>query len=257
MGYVDRFMIAALLSAGAVAYYATPHELATKLRIVPGALAAVLFPTFASRIVATAEHVTPLFDKAVLWLFAALLPVCVALTLFAKELLGAWIGPEFALQSAPLLRVFAVGMLINGLAHVPFTLMQSAGAARITALIHVLELPFFLGCLWVLTRSFGVEGAAFTWLLRIVLETALLFVLSAPLIGRTPSYLFNRKAVALASLAALGFCGALIAPLSLRILWVFCVTALLVPVVLGSRILRRRSGDLVRRSVSSSISGVP
>jgi len=47
MGYLDRFVVGAFASAQALAYYATPQELISKLSIVPSALMGVLFPQFA------------------------------------------------------------------------------------------------------------------------------------------------------------------------------------------------------------------
>ena len=44
MVYMDRFLIGAMVSMTAVAYYATPYEVVTKLWIIPGALMGVMFP---------------------------------------------------------------------------------------------------------------------------------------------------------------------------------------------------------------------
>lgn len=220
MGYVDRFVIGAIVSASAVAYYATPHELATKLWIVPGALTAVLFPAFAAQMARRDEQTWALFKKAVYWLFLALLPVTVTLTLFARELLALWISPEFADHSAVLLQVFAIGILINCLAHVPFTLIQSAGAPRLTALAHLIELPFFLAALWWLTSTHGALGAAIAWLLRMVVDTLLMFALCCPLLGRSAKSLLSLKVLGFGLLAAAGFAGVLLQPPVMRALWV-------------------------------------
>ncbi|MGH9879111.1 MAG: hypothetical protein ACRD5H_15895, partial [Nitrososphaerales archaeon] len=67
------------------------------------------------------------------------------------------------------------GILVNSLAHIPFTLIQSGGHARLAALIHVVEFPIFMLALWWLTINYGVEGAAWAWLLRIVFDTGLMF----------------------------------------------------------------------------------
>jgi len=45
--YVDRFLISALLSVGAVAYYTAPFDIVNRLLVIPGAIASVLFPAFA------------------------------------------------------------------------------------------------------------------------------------------------------------------------------------------------------------------
>lgn len=234
MGYVDRFVIGAIVSASAVAYYATPQELVTKLWIVPGALTAVLFPAFAAQMARRDEQTWALFKKAVHWLFVALLPVTVALTLFAHELLASWINPGFADQSAVLLQVFAIGILINCLAHVPFTLIQSAGAARLTALAHLVELPFFLAVLWWLTSTLGTLGAAIAWLLRMVLDTLLMFALCSPLLGRTAKSLLNLKVLSFGLLAAGGFIGVLFQSEVMRALWLILLIGALAMTVWAS-----------------------
>lgn len=48
MLYLDRFVIGAVISVTAVAYYATSYEIVTKLWIISGALIASLFPAFAA-----------------------------------------------------------------------------------------------------------------------------------------------------------------------------------------------------------------
>jgi hypothetical protein len=65
---------------------------------------------------------------------------------------------------------------VNALAHVPLTVLQGASAARLPALIHLVELPLFLGALAALSVRWGEEGAALAWLLRMILDTGLLFL---------------------------------------------------------------------------------
>lgn len=228
MGYLDRFFVGAMISAAAVAWYATPHELVSKLWIVPGALTAVLFPAFAAQLALDRAGDPTLFRRAVDTLFAALLPVTAALALFAHEGLGYWIDPGFAARSAPLLQVFALGTLLNCLAHVPFTLIQSAGAARLTALAHAAELPLFVGLLWVLTSHYGIAGAALAWLARITLDTALMFELCRRLLGWPLAAMAGRRRLLQATVAAMAFAGVAIASPVLRGAWLAgtCATAL-------------------------------
>lgn len=228
MGYVDRFIIATIVSASAVAYYATPNELVTKLWIVPGALTAVLFPAFASQISQRDPNTWLVFKKALHWLFAALFPIALALGMFSRELLSLWINPEFSAQSAHLLQIFAFGILINCMAHVPFTLIQGAGSAKLTAIIHSAELPFFLVALWWLTSIYGVTGAAIAWLLRVTVDTFLMFGVSAPLVGRTICSIAQPKALMLGAIAMVGFSGVLIIEVQIRIIWMTVFAAVVV-----------------------------
>ena len=205
MGYADRFVIGALVSAAAVAWYATPHELVSKLWIVPGALTAVLFPTFAAQFARNPGGNTVLFRRSVAVLFAVLLPVTASLALFANEGLSLWIDPEFASRSALLLQVFALGTLVNCLAHIPFTLLQSSGGARLTAMAHVVELPLFLVLLWYLTVEYGAIGTAGAWLLRIVGDTVLMFELCRRQQGWRMSSMLGRGQLLPAALTLVAF----------------------------------------------------
>lgn len=193
MGYVDRFMIGALVSAAAVAYYATPNEIVTKLWIIPGALTAVLFPTFSAQLSRAGGEAQALFKTVLYWLFLAMFPVVVVLILFAEDVLRMWIDEAFAAQGATILRIFAAGILINSLAHIPFTLIQSCGRSRLTAMIHVCEFPFFLLALWWLTSQYGVVGAAFAWLVRMIVDTSLMFGFALSIMGMRAAELVGIK----------------------------------------------------------------
>lgn len=175
MGYADRFIIAGLVSAAAVAYYATPYEIVTKLWLVPGALTAVLFPALAAKIGASTSSAASLVQQSTSLIALILLPVCGFLAIFATEVLTIWLDAEFARNSALLLQVFSLGVLINSTAQIPFTVIQSAGKPKWTAIIHVCEALPFLLLLWWVTTLFGVKGAVFAWFVRVAMDTALMF----------------------------------------------------------------------------------
>jgi len=183
MGYVDRFLIGALLSATAVAYYATPNEMITKLWIIPGALTAVLFPHFASNLINKANDVKEIFFKAQFWLFAAIFPICLFLFSFSYELLALWLGADFAEQSYIIFRWFCVGILINCMAHIPFTLIQSSGDTKRTAIIHLLELPMFVGLLYVMVLQYGAVGAAIAWCARMIMDAVFMYYFGLKIVG--------------------------------------------------------------------------
>ncbi len=218
MGYADRFVLGAVGSAAAVAYYVTPLEVVGRLAILPAALTAVLLPAFAAGLAAQPGGMARgLHDRSLLALFCALWPLCCGIALFAEELLTLWLGADFARHSAPLLQLFAAGMLLNGLAYVPNTLLMAAARVRRLALIHLAELLPFLALLVVLSAAHGAWGAALAWLLRIALDTALHFAAAAPLLrdGRA----FAARGLGLLALAALGFAGIALAAPAARAAW--------------------------------------
>ena len=177
MGYADRFVIAGALSVAAVAYYATPQELVTKLWIIPSSLTAVLFPALVANLHQPAE-IRRLLLASMKLLSVCLFPICAILAFAAHPILALWINPEFAAKSAGVLSVLSLGVFVNSLAHVPSTFLQAAGRAKLVAIIQLLETPVYLAALWFVTVRFGIIGTALVWLTRMVIDTSIMLACS-------------------------------------------------------------------------------
>lgn len=216
MQYLDRFLVGALLSLSAVAYYATPYEVVTKLLILPGALVGVLFPAFSTALVTDRERAGTLFRRAVKYAVLILFPVTLLMVFFAQIGLNIWLGPAFASHSSRALQWLAIGVFANGLANFPFSLVQGAGRADITGKLHLLELPFYVATVWILTKEFGIQGTAFAWTIRVIVDAVLLFWISGRFVDRFVRPIFILIAV---TGAAAAFAVAMIAmSLSAKIL---------------------------------------
>lgn len=182
MVYMDRFLIGSMISIAAVAYYVTPYEIVSKFLVIPAALVAVLFPAFSSSLVQDRLHAVRLYHLGINAVLLILYPLALTTAIFAKEALALWLSAEFADQGGRVMQWLAVGILLNGLAHVPFALIQSAGRPDITALLHLAELPLYLLALWWLLALKGIEGAALAWALRAAIDAGALFFLSLRLL---------------------------------------------------------------------------
>ena len=174
----DRFLIGSMISVAAVAFYAVPYEVVTRLSLIPGAIAGVLFPAFSTTVVADRTRLVLLFESGVKYIFIALFPVVLVLVAFAPEALHFWLGAEFARQSAPVAQALAIAVFVNSLGQIPFTHVQGAGRPDITAKLHLVELPIYVVALFVLAKSMGIRGVAIAWLLRVVIDAVLLFLFS-------------------------------------------------------------------------------
>jgi len=178
MVYMDRFLIGASVSMVAVAFYATPYEIVTKLLILPGALMGVLFPAFSASLANDRDRAGRLFRRANNYIFIALFPAVLIIVTFASEGLALWLGKEFAENSAPVLQFLAVGVFINSLARAPFGLVQAAGRPDLTAKLHMVELVLYLPVLWLLLDAYGIVGAAVAWAARTAVDALLLYIMS-------------------------------------------------------------------------------
>lgn len=176
MNYIDRFVIGVTLSASAVAYYATPQELILRVGIIPGAVAAVLFPMFAT-LSLTKDRVGQ-SRQVVHYSFiigGLMAPITIVLLMFAHPILTWWISDSFADNAATILQIFSVAALASGLAQVPFTMLQSKGRADVTAIVHVIEFPLYIALLYYMVIGYGPIGAAWAWLIRIVGDMVVLY----------------------------------------------------------------------------------
>lgn len=203
--YLDRFLIASLLSVAAVAYYTVPYEALTRLWIIPGSLIMSLFPAFSA--LGRIEHqqrIEALFARSIKYTLLILGPIILVLALFSEDILTIWVGADFAIQSTVIMQILAFGVLINSIANIPYALLQGVGRPDIIAKFHLLELPLYMGTAWFLINRWGITGAAAAWTIRVLLDAILLFA-AAFRIGRFSQRLFITDGSLLGSLALILF----------------------------------------------------
>src|SRR5579862_326288 len=174
MMYMDRFVVGALVSATAVAYYATPFEIVTKFLILSSAISTVMFPAFSLSGVAAPSRSSLLYRRALRYMVIVMLPTTVVLVVVAKQGLSFWLGAEFGVQSYRVAQLILVGTCALAIESVPFVLIQGLGRPHIPALLNLAEIPFYALGLYVLVLKFGIIGAALAWASRAVVDAFLL-----------------------------------------------------------------------------------
>lgn len=172
----DRFAIAAWVSVAAVTYYTVPFDVLSRLPMLPVAMMGVLFPLLAHAHAYSAKAGSAAdIKRTVRMLLALWVPGMVVTAFLGPDLLHWWVGADIAQQSADIWRWLVVGVAINGLAHVPLTLLQSAGRTDVIAKLHSAEVVPYCLALWWGLEHYGVVGAAVVWTLRTSIDSALLY----------------------------------------------------------------------------------
>jgi len=182
MNYMDRVIIGATLGMTAVAFYATPYDMVTKLLIVAGSLMGVMFPVFSAYSQVDLEKLVGLYERMTKYVLMAMLPLVLAVVVMAEPLLRLWLGRDFAEHSTVVLQILAIGVFINAIARIPLSALHAFGRTDLTAISHLVELPIYAGMLWVLLPRFGIVGVAIAFALRMAGDAALLVVLSRRII---------------------------------------------------------------------------
>jgi O-antigen/teichoic acid export membrane protein len=234
MVYMDRFFISATISIGAVAYYATPYEVVTRLLIIPASLIGVAYPAFSTAMVSEPSRAERILWQSVNYIFLTLFPLTLIIVCFAHDALRLWLGATFADRSTFVLQWLAAGVLLNSLAYPPFAFVQGAGYPHLSAIIHLIELPFYLLALWWLLGRFGIDGAAIAWTSRVALDAVLFFILTRKLLPGNGRELLSIATMTIIAIVAFVFVANL-TNLSTKVLFVSSV--LILTFWLGWRIL--------------------
>jgi len=206
--YADRLVIGAIISMEAVAWYATPYEVVGRLWAIPGAVASAMFPAFVDGFAHEDGRPILLLERGLTFIFLTMLPCVLVIVTFAREGLTLWLGAAFAMHSYRVLQWLAVGVLLNGISWAPFAMIQAAHRPDLTAKVHLIEAVLYAGLLWLLTRSFGIEGAAIARTIEMGADGVMFLLLAAKLfsgcaIAVRRALLEMVGAIALAAAAAL------------------------------------------------------
>ena len=173
--YLDRVLVSALVPIAVFAYYATPQEVIWRFIVLPVAFSGALYPLFSAEWVGPRTRVSATYAGAVFAVIVSLGTVALWGANFSAEIMTAWLGPEVGSHTRTVTQWFLAGILLNGLATIPFAFLQAVGRARTTGLIQAAQLVPYVVALYVITRRFGIEGAAMVWTARMAIDAALLF----------------------------------------------------------------------------------
>ncbi len=175
MAQLDKVVIGGVVALALLPFYSVPADLVNRFSFAPISMVGVFFPAFAATWASrNRAALPPMYASASKAMCAAMLPAALCLYAFASEGLGVWMGHDFSVRSAPLLRWLAVGLLVNSMARIPHAFLQAIGRPSVTAKLHMLELPIYGGGLWLLLTHFGILGAAIAWTGRMTLDFLLL-----------------------------------------------------------------------------------
>ena len=171
MVYGDRFFVSAAVGAEQLPMYAIPQDVLLRLLLIPMALTGALLPRLAAMGVTDAAMA---YQQTYRRVGVAMAAICLVAAGLAYPALTLWISAEFATQALPVVLVLCLGVWVNSLASVPYTLLHAKGNPRLTALFHLAELLLYLLALWLLSSRYGLVGAALAWVARVALDWLLL-----------------------------------------------------------------------------------
>jgi O-antigen/teichoic acid export membrane protein len=179
MVYGDRFFVSAAVGAALLPLYSIPQEGLQRLLIIPAALCGALLPQLASL---DPHQAAVSYKQNYKRVTIAMFGICVLAAVFAYPALAWWLSVDFAKQALPIVLILTVGIWLNSIALIPYTLLHAKGDPKITAIFHLFELVLYAVALWLLTNQYGLIGAAWAWVARVALDLALLHFAASKII---------------------------------------------------------------------------
>jgi O-antigen/teichoic acid export membrane protein len=186
--YLDRILIASLISVGMVTLYVIPYEVITRLRVVPASLVNALFPSLSEHSGNVArESLINLYHTSLKYMLVVLLPCFLLLGFLGPDIISAWVGPGYALWGGRVMRIIAGGAFLNSLAYVPYAALVALGRPDLPAKFHLAELPAYILLSIVLIPKWGIVGAALAVTIRLSADAIALFWSARRYVGCAPA----------------------------------------------------------------------
>ncbi|MFT8717999.1 flippase [Acetobacter sp.] len=167
LSYLDRFMIASVVSAAATSYYSTPADVVNRFGMLTTSVSGSSFPALAASWRRDAGRTAKIYSTSVLVVSALLFPPCLIASLFSHPLLALWIDPDFAARSSTIMKLLCLGMFLSGADTIAAGLVDAIGRADVNAKFSIVEIIIYLPVLYFALLFFGVPGAACAWALRV------------------------------------------------------------------------------------------
>jgi O-antigen/teichoic acid export membrane protein len=168
--YGDRFLASAILGVAAIGPYSATSDAITRLWVVPGAIASVIFPALSSLAALNGNRYVEWPAGALRIVLTFIAPILWATTLVSGELMSLWLGPAISGGAASLLRILIVGVLAGAIGYFPVTALQAMGRPDLPAKLQLAQLAPYLALTAYLISTLGIVGAALAWSARTVVD---------------------------------------------------------------------------------------
>jgi O-antigen/teichoic acid export membrane protein len=191
LAHSEKLILPWLLSVRELAFYSVAFTLASMATLLSAAFQQSLIPAFSQLSSTDREpQLLALFARSVRINALVLIPLLIALTLFAKPFFTFWAGTEFGQKSTSPFFILILGLLLNILASCPYSLLLATGRSQLFAKIYWLEALAYIPVTILLISNFGIVGAAISWTVRVVVDAGILFRVSSKIFRVSTASLF-------------------------------------------------------------------
>lgn len=159
--HLDKFLVGALVSVGAVTFYVIPVAIAQRLTSLVANVVVAFLPA-ASELHARGDRprFEELYFRAAKSVALVILPIGVVLVIFAEPILSVWLGADFAARSAWPLRLLAAGYTVSAMGTIPAVTCDAVGRPGVTTAFSIAGAVVNISLALILIPRYGLVGAA-------------------------------------------------------------------------------------------------
>jgi O-antigen/teichoic acid export membrane protein len=162
---LDKILLSRLVPLKELGYYSIAASVAAVPWLVIVPINAAFYPRFAQAVERRSSgELAELYHRAAQLVSVTLLPLCVTLILFSRELVIVWTGnPEIASKTSLIISLLVTGTMLNGIASPGGYLQSAAGWPELTMYTNAAAAVVLVPALTFATIRYGARGAAAVW----------------------------------------------------------------------------------------------
>lgn len=161
----DKVVLSSMVSLEDFGKYTLAWVIARTLYLFMTPTFSVVYPRLTSLMTeGRGADALTLYKSGTRLMMAAVFPLAAFLAIFSEEVFLVWTGGTNLGEDTLLVVAFLLlGTALNGAMHFPYAAQLAAGKSHLPMIINLILLILFVPMLFLLTRSFGVVGAAAAW----------------------------------------------------------------------------------------------
>lgn len=162
---IDKVILSRLLSLEMFGYYMLAWTVAGALSQLIGPITQAYYPRFTELVtLRDTQALINAYHQGAQLLSAFVAPAAFMLMFFGKNLLVLWTGNAGLSDNvAPLLVLLALGVMLNGLMHVPYMLILAYGWSGFAVRMNIVAVSVLMPAILWVTPRYGAIGAAWIW----------------------------------------------------------------------------------------------
>lgn len=164
---VDKLLLSRLLPLTDFAYYVLANSVAGALYMLIYPIHNVASPRLTELVTnGDTRELVRSYHNFSQMLTLSLVPAALVLSLFSDHILLLWTrDASITAAVAPLVSLLAIGTMLNGLMHIPYTLQLAHGWTRLTVWVNTVSLLVLVPAIYFGVSKYGAEAAAVAWTL--------------------------------------------------------------------------------------------